>query len=275
MTLGRPISETEEHLKVLYYGPPGTAKTSNMAALANLGLVVAIDLETEGWLNRPLKRRGIKTENIIKFTPTSEAELIQVYWEVKGMIDDNLPVVGLCLDHVTELQEIIIREARQKRIDKERKGLIQNGKRDMAESLDEDFTSRDDYGAWTTKARKLTRLFRDLPVHVAYGAHARNAESSTDIVPALTEKFRNDLMGSCNMIVATIETANEHSPLGTGMEYLGITKKVQRYVGKDRFGVLPTVMPHPTMERLIAMTRDELDLMQDPYWLAFNKRLNG
>jgi hypothetical protein len=275
MTLGRPISETEGFIKALYYGEQGTAKTTCMATMANIGLCVAVDLEVEGWLSRPLESRGINTQNIIKFAPTSEAELEQVYWEVKGMFDDGLPVVGLAIDHVTELQELIVREARMSRVAKERKGLLKAGKTEIANDIDEDWTSRDDYGTWTTKARKLTRLFRDLPCHVAYGAHVRNAENSPDLVPSITEKFRNDLLGSCNMVIAMLEKQNPHSPLGTGFEYVGLTKKIDRYKGKDRFGVLPDVMPYPTMERLIAMTRGELDLSTDPHALALEKRLNG
>lgn len=275
MTLGRPLNETEGYIKACYYGMPGSAKTTHMASLANLGVTVAIDLEQEGWLAGPLRDRGINTDNIIRFTPTTEDEVEQVYWEVKGMFDDGVDVVGVAIDHMTELQEMIVREARERRHQRERKGLMVAGKTAMVDDLEADNSTWDDYGIWTAKARKLMRKFRDLPCHVVYGAHMKDAEKTPELVPALTQKYRLDFLGSCNIIIATVEVANEHSPIGTGLEYLGITKKVQRYVGKDRYGRLPTVLANPSAERVVALTQGKLDLASDPYQRAFEKRLNG
>lgn len=273
MPLGQPIKSKITYLKNLYYGPPGTAKTTHMASMANLGLCVAIDFEGEGWIAEALEDRNINTSNIIKFTPRSEEELDQVYWEVVGMIDAGEPVVGVALDHMTELQEILVTAAREKRVGKELKALTTHGK--STENVEVDWTSRDDYGVWTTQARRLTRKFRDLPVHVAYGAHLRVDEKDGGLVPALTEKFRLDILGSCTAIIGTVERENEHSPLSTGMEYLGITKALDRYKGKDRTGRLPAVMANPSMERCIQLLRGELDLETDPYQMAFKRRMSG
>src|SRR5688572_4164839 len=230
--LGKPISDVEGFVKVCYYGEPGSGKTTAMASLANLGKIAAIDFEGEGWLRVSLNKRGINTDNIIKFTPKSYKELDQVYWEIQGMIDDNIGLVGVCIDHMSELESILVRDAAIDRIKRARRKLMNNGSSEalaQLELLSEFSTELQDYGVWTNQARKLTRMFRDLPLHVAFGAHLRT--EGVKFVPALTERYRNDLLGSMNMVVATY--TKETAP-GV-LDYLGAMRSVDRYVAKDRF----------------------------------------
>lgn len=271
MPLGKPLMESEPHIKVVYYGNPGSGKTTAMASLAKLGKVAAIDFEGTGWISMSLRKRGIPVENVHLFQPRTYKELEQVYWEIKGMIEDDIGLVGVCVDHLTELESILVREASTERIDKARRKLLGNGSKEalaVIEGLDEFVTELQDYGKWTNQARKLIRMFRDLPIHVAFGAHVRG--DGAKLVPALTEKFRNDLLGSMNMVIATYVDEINGKP-----EYLGATREVKRYVGKDRFDVTRPLMVHPHMDRLTQLVYGELDLDSDPVTLAFKQRIGA
>lgn len=268
--LGQPLDETETWVKALYYGNPGSAKTTAMATLANLGPMVAVDFEGQGWLKEPLRKRGVNVENVRVFRPRSYDELEQVYWECVGMLE-NGELLGVAIDHMSELEAILVRDASIDRIKRARRKLLLNGSteaREQAELLSEFVTELADYGVWTNQARKLTRLFRDLPCHVAFGAHVRTEQAK--FVPALTEKFRNDLMGSMNMVCATTSVE-----MNGGVEYLGTFREMDRYVGKDRYDVTKPKMVHPHMDRLVKLVRGELDLDTDPVTQAFKQRIGG
>lgn len=268
--LGVPLDETETWVKALFYGYPGSAKTTAMASLANLGLVAAIDFEGQGWLKKPLRDRGIKVENVKIFRPRSYAELEQVYWECVGMVEAG-NLLGVAIDHMSELEAILVRDASMDRIARAKRKLLLNDTpqtREQAELLSEFVTELADYGVWTNQARKLTRLFRDLPCHVAFAAHVRTEGGK--FVPALTEKFRNDLMGSMNMVCGTTSVE-----LAGNIEYLGTFRDMDRYVGKDRYNVTKPKMVQPHMDRLVQLVRGELDLDNDPVTLAFKQRIGG
>lgn len=276
---GTPLDETESFVKALYYGNPKQGKTTAMAGAARLGKIIAIDIEGQGWLAGPLRKRGIPVENIIKYTATSYTEIEQVYWEVKGMFDDcdkagtpELAPVAVCIDHMTDLQARLIRQATLQRQAKVRKPLEVRAKTGSAEAaaalaeINPFITELQDYGVWTNQARHLMRMFRDLPCHVAFAAHYQTEYGVR--VPALTEKFRVDLMGSLNMILGCVTMQ-----AGDDLAYVAYCREMDGWQAGDRFDVTKPVIVDPSFDRVIAAANGKLDFDTDLEQQAFKQAL--
>jgi hypothetical protein len=263
------LAESEEFVKGLWYGNPKQGKTTAAAGLARMGQIVAVDTEGQGWLKGPLRKRKIPVENITRFHATSYEQMEETYWEIQGMLDDGVPLVGCVIDHMTDLEARMIRDASQARIDKEKRKLeprlkvSEEARADYA-SLNPFVTERGDYGVWTNQARKLMRMYRDLPMHVVFIAHFRTEMGVR--VPSLTEKFRVDLMGSMNMVcgVTTQETSE-------GLVYTGIFREIKQWFGGDRFDVTKPIVANPSLDRIVAAVRGELDFDTDDEQQAFKR----
>lgn len=278
---GTSLDETEGFVKALYYGNPKQGKTTAMAGAARLGKIIAIDTEGQGWLAGPLRKRGIPVENIVKYTATSYEEMEQVYWEIKGMFDDadeagnpELAPAAVCIDHMTDLEARLVRAATMKRLGKARKPLELKAKQGSAEAqaaLDElnpFITELGDYGVWTNQARHLMRMYRDLPCHVAFAAHFRSDLGTR--VPALTEKFRVDLMGSLNMILGCVTMQ-----AGEDTAYVAYCREMDGWQAGDRFDVTKPIIVNPSFDRVIAASQGKLDFDTDPEQQAFKQALAG
>lgn len=269
------LVQTEEFVKGVWYGNPKQGKTTAVAGLARLGKMVAIDTEAgSGWLRTSLAKRGIPVENIIRYTPTSYAELEETYWEIAGMLDDGIPLVGCAIDHTTDIEARLIRAASMSRIEKAKRKLkprVDRGSEEALaeyESLNPFMTELQDYGVWTNQARHLMRLYRDLPMHVVFIAHYRTEMGVR--VPALTERFRVDLMGSMNMVcgVTTQDTAE-------GLFYTGVFREIKQWQGGDRFDVTKPIVANPSLDRIVKAVKGELDFESDPEQLAFKHAMTG
>ncbi|HKN42908.1 MAG TPA: hypothetical protein VJW23_03215, partial [Propionibacteriaceae bacterium] len=84
------LADTEETLKILWYGEQGTGKTLDMATLARRGPVIFVNAEG-GLKKRPLRVFEVPAENIELRPATSYQQLEALYWEVKRMIEGQDP----------------------------------------------------------------------------------------------------------------------------------------------------------------------------------------
>lgn len=278
---GTSLDETEGFVKGLWYGNPKQGKTTELAGAARLGRIIAIDTEGQGWLASPLRKRGIPVENITKYEAKSYEDMEQIYWEIKGMFDDadeqgnpELAPFAVCVDHMTDLEARLVRAATMRRLGKVRKPLEVKAAQGSAEAkaalaeLNPFITELGDYGVWTNQARHLMRMFRDLPCHVAFAAHYKNELGVK--VPALTEKFRIDLMGSLNLIVGA-----HTMQIGDTQAYVGACREVGGWQGGDRFDVTKPFVVNPSFDRMILAAQGKLDFDTDPEQQAFKQLLEG
>lgn len=273
------LDEAEAYLKILYYGDAKKGKSSAMAGAARLGKMIVVDIEGEGWLARPLRNLGIPVENIIKFRATSYEELEDVYWAIAGIFDDvetgKIPLsdkpIAVAIDHMSDLEVRLLRAAVVQRQAKKRGQLEKlaavsaDSAADLA-ALNPFVTELQDYGVWTNQANHITRLFRDLPCHVAFGAHYRQDIGKK--VPGLTEKYRTNLMGAVNLICA-----NTTMQAGADLAYVGYFREVDGWCGGDRIGVTKPVVVNPSLDRLILALEGKLDFDTDPEQQAFKRAL--
>lgn len=265
---GENLAEMPPYLRVLYYGTQKQGKSSAMAGAARLGRIIAIDFEGYGWLASPLRELGVPVENITVFKPRTFKEVEKVYWTVRGMLDEGDNIQAVCIDHMTELESILVRDAANERLARKLvKGEKDSRLKLAPEEIDEYLTDISDYGKWTLQATKITRWFRDLPVHVAFGAHTRTEAGKK--VPDLAEKYRNILAGSVHMVCAT-----HVQPSPDGISYVGTFRETNGWQGGDRLNVTKAMVVNPSFDRLILAGRGELDFNTDPAQLAFKKMFN-
>jgi hypothetical protein len=269
----------EDYVKALMFGNPKQGKTTAAAGLARMGKVVAIDTEGQGWLKAPLTKRGIPTENIVKLPATSYEDMEDNYWKILAMFDDPevTSPVGVVVDHMTDLESRLIRAETIRRVGKLSKPLrekmVKGGQAgEFAAAALKDLspfvTEIQDYGVWTNQAKHIMRMYRDLPCHVVFVAHFRTEGGVR--VPSLTEKFRVDLMGSMNMILACTKMK-----AGETEEYVAYTREMDGWYAGDRFDVLKPVIVNPSMDRIVASVRGDLDWDTDPAQQAFKQALQS
>jgi hypothetical protein len=263
----------EEYVKALYFGNPKQGKTSAMARAAHLGLTIAVDTESgQGWLKKPLRDLGIPVENIKKFKATSMDDMEQVYWEIQAMFADGVDIKAVCVDHMTDLEARLLTHARDERIMRETKSLrikAESGNELAAKELAEVNwykNDRDDYGVWTNQGRKLMRLYRDLPCHVAFAAHFRTEGGMK--VPSLTEKFRVELMGSVPIVLACYKMS-----AGGQDAYVAQTSEGNGWYAGDRTNSLRPIIVNPGFDRVIKAATEGIDWTKDPEQVAFKQAL--
>lgn len=265
------LDETDEFVNVLYYGDPGSGKTTGAMHMAKLGHVIAIDAEA-GIKKRPLRQLGVPTANIHPYRIQSYADLDALYWEVKEQLEaEPGSIAGVSFDSMTEIQKKLIESIVGERHAK----AVKLAQRSGATVADDEFAvDRDEYGKMTEMVRRICRRFRDLPCHTAFVCLSKRDVDNDGVFyrPALTPAFQGDLMGYVD-VVAYTDTGDgdedDHS------RFVGITRPVGKFRGKDRFGATPSVMPNPTFDRILKYVEDESGefAATDPYMAAMRKRL--
>jgi len=257
----RTLADTEDVVKVLYYGEQGTGKTLDLATLGRLGPIIFVNAEG-GIKKRPLRIFDVPAENIILEPATSYEQLEGLYWKLRRQIEANDPSrpVGINFDSLTEITTTLAEVATMRRVHGAKEKADALGIVPESEKINPFRTALDDYGIMTVQMRHLARRFRDLPMHVGFSALSKRDVDATgggeagDVVtyrPALTPAFGNDIRGYVDIVVAT--------KVASDGRYVGITKPRYGLMGKDRFGALPVTMVDPTFERIIAIINDELD----------------
>lgn len=265
-----------ERLNALYVGPHGHGKTTAMASMAHLGKMKYFDFES-GLKAGPLRRLGIPIENIEVVRVKTYQELEDEFWKAKGNLDqydEDHPdrLQGLAFDSMTELQAKLVEASVDRRVSKELRKV------DSAQNevkADQFFTGQDDYGYWTNQARRITRMFRDLDCHIAFGTLQKRevGDDGVKLVPQLTQAFRVDIMGYVDMIAHMVTAENNHVAHPDKIEFLGIMRALKLYCGKDRYGVTPVVLANPRFDKLVALVNETHDLDADPDHIAYTKRM--
>lgn len=271
---GDTLADSADYIKALYYGPKGRRKTTYMAGLARVGKILAVDTEGHGWLKNPLKRRGIPIENIVYRRATTYNEIESIFWDMEPRVQSG-EIIGVSIDHLSDLERRFVRAATMARQTK-KSGLgnvatFTKAQDLMDKGVNPFFSEQGDYGVWTNQATHLMRLYRDLPCHVAFGAHHREEEITRKWVPGLTPAFRNELMGSVNMIIGC-----DLEEFGTEDEDIigvGVMREMGLWYGADRIGITRPKTVNPSMDRLVALLNEELDLTKDEEQQDFKKRM--
>lgn len=271
------LEEAEEYVNALFYGEPGSGKTTNAASMAKLGgTIVYIDAEA-GLKVQPMKRLAIPTDRILRYRVETFDDLQNLYWQLKAKLEEQaarvaqakkdgeeIPaeerakfVIGVVFDSMTEIQKKLLEGITNARY---AKSVAQAQRAGMVVQDDPFSTDRDEWGRMTEMCRRVTRQFRDLECHTAFVCLDRRevdkeaTEGGVFYRPALTPAFSTDLMGYVDVVIYT--SREEVDDLHDESQFVGITTATGKYRGKDRYGVLPSAFPNPTFDRLVHFVRN-------------------
>lgn len=245
------LEDEKEPIRMVYYGDPGTRKTSYMAAMSQLGKVVHIDAE-EGLKPTALRRLGIDVSNIIPVRRVTYMKLEDLMYEWLDIIakGNDLPFIGINFDSATAM------------IDRFISGVVDSQVR-KADAKGEDRARwkvyQEDYGDMTNQIKNLLRGYRDLPVHLCIAAHAKREKDEEDAVrigPSVNPAVRDAISVYSDLILNTDIVAAPGYPKGLGYAR---TQTIGKFDGKDRFGVLPKNMINPTFPRVLQYVEGDLE----------------
>lgn len=259
------LADSRDPVNACYYGEGGTGKTSALAAMANQGPIVLVNAES-GIKERPLKKLGVKTENIQIF-PGPDEELtfdgLEKLWVQmrEDLHKDPDAWAGIGWDSITEIQKALLDNVVAKAVVKaDRAG----------KERDPFFIALEDYGVVTEQIRSLVRRFRDLPCHFAVTALSRRMQDDDGSVtyqPAVTPALQNDLIGWVDMVCCTSVAQVDGED-----EYRGLFRPHSKFRGKDRLGAMPKWLVDPSFDRILQYVEGELTSDTDPVMDAARER---
>lgn len=260
---GQSLDDMAEYLNILYYGEPGSGKTSAAASMAHLGEVYLLDVES-GAKARPLRKLGIPTRRIRPVTVSCYKDIDDFYWFLKQELEDGANVAGVIFDSITEIHDTLIGEQVGIRHEKAvRKVTARDGSLISDVDDNEFLVELPERGIVTEQLRRLTRRFRDLPCHTAFTALTKREISKdgegVELLPQLPPKFGTQLRGFVDVVGFCSKAPGVEDASG----YLGVFRDTGKYKGKDRLGGLPAVLADPAFHRVTQVIFEELDLADD------------
>lgn len=275
------LDDQDELVRVLYYGPEGTAKTTNAMDMVNMapeGNVLVVNAEG-GLRQTALRNRGIDTSRIKvwpkKGEPLTFEGLERLYYRVAADLEeDPLSWVGWVWDSDTAIYQAMLdtlidanrRKAEEilKRAGKGRSGRA--GNITLPDRFEGD--QSDYYNKMSQQFRLLLRKWRSLDCHFAMTALLRRDEDKrtkkVQYGPAVSPAISTDVRAYVDVVVRTA-TAN----LPAGPVWWGRTHGTEDEAGKDRLGVLPHRMIEPTMFRIQGYLLGILTEADDPLQVQY------
>lgn len=231
-------------LKMLIYGSNGVGKTT-LAETANDCPVTskALFVNIEGGVLSVIHKKP----DVVDLKNFDQLE--EIFWFLAKSKHTYRTVI---IDSLSELQLFNLDKIVAEQLNKP---SSKGAKRD---SLDDVW--KEDYGKSTQELRRVTRQFRDLPMHVVFtclDSFSMDSEGEEKVFPALTPKLRNSVMGYMDVVGYMY---NQRSKDENGKEQIVRKMLCQNYgkwSAKDRSpgGRLGLVLNDPTisviMEKIV------------------------
>lgn len=275
------LEEEVDYLTALYYGPPGSGKTTALARILLAepeGRLLVCNAEG-GMKIRALRAMGIPTERIAVWPkqgirPTFDG-LERLVFKVAADLDawrtggGDKPWCAFGLDSATELIKLMLdniaEDGMAGRREIERKAREAGIKPPPARNGRARFKAeRDDYGLVSGQMRSILRRLRYMDLHFLITALPRRDEDqdtgATMYGPATPPALQQDLLGYADVVIRTeVATTEKGEP-----QYVGWTKPDENHHGKDRYGVLPERLVEPTADRVLGYVRGDVIGSEDP-----------
>lgn len=175
-------------VKMMIYGPPGIGKTTlALSAVDHAQTRDVLVINVEGGLLSVVDK--MEHADVVDYTNLKGLQ--DICW---FLIKSKHNYKTVVLDSLSELQMTNI-EA----IVKAEVATRKNPNR-----VSEDDIWQEDYKASTAQLRRVTRAFRDLPMHVVFTCHDHTTSTSDGTVskihPALTPKLRQSVIGYIDIL---------------------------------------------------------------------------
>lgn len=228
-------------LNMLLYAEPGGGKTYHFGTCEDWPeeFLPALLIDIDGGADTIRHRHKIDISKPIR----SMQALKDLYKEIAAE-PNYYKCIGL--DNISELQKIDMNDVMI-----EAKATANN-----PDNVDIYVPSQREWGKSGERMRIIVRAFRDLPCHTIALAHIDEREDKMSKInrlwPSMPGKLRHELAGFFS-VVGYLSTYEENGEVYRQIQFAK-TKKVQ---AKDRFQVLPGVMPNnPTLPQIWKIIKD-------------------
>lgn len=275
------LEQEIDYLTALYYGPPGSGKTTAVARVLLAepeGKLLVCNAEA-GLKLQALRAMGIPTERIATWPkrgirPTFDALERLVFkidadlakWRAEG---GEKPWCAFDLDSATELIKLMLdnisEDGMAGRREIERRAREAGVKPPPARNGRARFKAeRDDYGLVSGQMRSILRRLRYMDLHFLITALPRRDEDqdtgATMYGPATPPALQQDLLGYADVVIRTeVATDQKGAP-----QYVGWTKPDENHHAKDRYGVLPERLVDPFVDRVLGHIAGDVVGSEDP-----------
>lgn len=276
-----PLDEASEFTNALFFGEPGTGKTTAAAFAANLpgdGITVFVNAES-GLKKAALKALGVDTSKIVIFPDPEKGEKLD-YNSLENLLyrlSNALRVRPGCVkvtsfDSLTEVTTKLMEEITARAYEKDQNmseiakaRRLADGKK-LRENKFE--TQLQDYGLMTSQVRSLIRSFRDLPCHFVATALQKDDVLSDggvkQIGPEMSPKLSVSVRGYFDLVFQLEAETLVTGPKEQTTLVTANTKTTLRLQAKDRLGMFPITLPTPTFDRIVSYVRGEITAADDP-----------
>lgn len=270
----RTLEEQDEFYRLLWYGDPGTTKTTSIAAAARLGKVCYIDVDN-GLKAKAIRRHDIPLGNIEMMldpdVPLTWGILEDVHREIAMRLADGENIFAVAWDTTTKSQDALLDPAVAESVERShRKGKVERTEFEIELA---------DRGVVVAQMQKILRRLHRLPCHLLLGAHQRRDQDDdgrVTINPAMSPSVITNFAGWMDAIIHLSTTSFDEDPsLMDGVEVVGLTRPEGRFTAKDRFGLLPKRLITPTADRVIGYLNETIVRERDPIQRAAVARRAG
>lgn len=229
------VKDAEPFVKVLLYGKNGKGKTRTGA---NAPDVIILDCNEKG-TKSIRKYPGVEV-----FHARGWEDIVWFYWYLRSGNHDRQTVM---IDTITGMQGICMKQV-----------LKESEDRDPAK--DPKMASQRDYGKVNTLMREQLLNFRNLPMHVVFIAQERSFENDetgeTEKVPDLSPGSRSMATACVDFIghirAKEVRAVNKRTKRETKKwKTIMLIGPHEQYLTKDRSGVLPRLVPDPSIHGII------------------------
>lgn len=275
------MDAASQFLRVLYFGQEGTGKSSSSAFMANTpgeGVVLAVSMEN-GLKLGPLKQLGVNVDSIKLWPPDptraanlTYEDLDKLYFQCANQLR-KAPgsIKGVIFDTWSVASYALLEGAAEFQVERSKRG---NNPRESARAIE-----LQDYNTLLKDCRDIINKFAGLPCHLAIVCQ------EADNVPGEGEfkgfkQYAADVAGSKSrpLMYAAVDqairlTAETVVTGDTESEILveGYAAKSKTLRVKDRFHVLPPVMPEPRFDRLLEYYQGTVLPSTDPVFGLYAK----
>ena len=238
------LEDYTETINILCHGDTGSGKTVLWSRLPNV-LILALEEGTVAAKRWERDHPRPKAAGIIKVWKCPHLnDFVKAYeWCLEAIENDEFPFEWVIIDSVTAAQTRILRAIME--------DVVKNNK-----TRDPDIPAIQDHFKWQLMLKRMVTDWNELPVNVVWLARSMNKEDpeGEDIVVPLIEgkdyQISAWVCGEMHLLCYLKKSSKGKDDSRKIVRKL-YTNEHDMYWCKDRYGVLPYVIPNPDANKIV------------------------